>query len=69
MVDTNELKAAIIRKGKTQSDIAKAMGISTRSLNSKINNHIPFNTIEIEKMIKILDIKDPMHIFFAEVVA
>lgn len=69
MVNTNELKAAIVRQGKTQSDIARAIGISARSLNSKINNHIPFNTIEIESMIKILDIKEPMHIFFAETVS
>ena len=31
MVQTNELKAAIARKGMTQSDVAKALGMSNKT--------------------------------------
>lgn len=68
MVDTNGLKAAIIRKGKTQADIAREIGISVKALNSKINNHSAFKTTEIERIIDVLGIENPMPIFFANIV-
>ena len=63
MLDTNALKAENIRKGKTQAYIVREIGISVKDLNSKINNHSALKTTEIERIIDILGIENPMPIF------
>ncbi|MCI6031546.1 MAG: helix-turn-helix domain-containing protein [Fusobacterium varium] len=65
MILTNELKGKIVSKGFTQQDIAKYLGISTRTFNQKLKKGI-FNSDQIFKMIKLLEIENPMSIFFAE---
>lgn len=64
MVNINELKAAMVRKGKTQKEVANDIGISPRSLTNKMKSGI-FLSNEIEAMIRVLDIKNPVDIFFA----
>lgn len=63
MVNKAELKAAIARKGLRQSDVAKELGISERAFSSKINKGV-FWSDEIEVMISLLDITDPLPVFF-----
>ena len=63
MVQTNELKIAMLRKGLTQSDVAKAIGISNKTFSDRMKKKV-FGSDEIEIMIDLLDIKDPMFIFF-----
>lgn len=65
MINTNELKACIVRKGLTQGEVAKELDITPRTFYSKIHKGV-FGSDEIEKMISLLDITDPMSIFFAE---
>ena len=65
MILTNELKGKIVSKGFTQQDIAKYLGISTRTFNQKLKKGI-FDSDQIFKMIKLLEIENPMSIFFAE---
>ena len=65
MIDTNLLKGKIAEKGKSQSDIAKAIGIAPKIFYDKMNKGI-FGSDEIEIMINVLDIDDPMRIFFAQ---
>lgn len=65
MVNINELKAAMVRKGKTQKDVANDIGISPRSLTNKMKSGI-FLSNEIESMIRVLDIENPVDIFFAK---
>ena len=65
MIDTNLLKGKIAEKGKSQSDIAKAIGIAPKTFYDKMNKGI-FGSDEIEIMINVLDIDDPMRIFFAQ---
>lgn len=65
MVNINELKAAMVRKGKTQKEVANDIGISPRSLTNKMKSGI-FLSNEIEAMIRVLDIKNPVDIFFAK---
>lgn len=67
MVNSNELKAAMVRKGFTQKDIAKSLGITPRTFSNKLSKGV-FGSDEIEKMIIVLEIKNPMPIFFASVV-
>jgi transcriptional regulator with XRE-family HTH domain len=64
MLDRNALKAEIVRNGLTQKEVAKALGISEKTFISRMRRGV-FGTDEAEKMIKVLDIKNPMDIFFA----
>lgn len=63
MLNVQELKAAIVRKGYTQSDIANKIGISSKTFGNKLKKGV-FRSDEIELMIDILEISDPMFIFF-----
>jgi transcriptional regulator with XRE-family HTH domain len=64
MLDRNALKAEIVRNGLTQKEVAKALGISEKTFISRMRRGV-FGTDEAEKMIKVLDIKNPIDIFFA----
>lgn len=68
MIATNELKGRIVAKGFTQEQIAKKLGISSNTLRRKLSRGV-LGSDEIERLIKILDIKDPMQIFFVNKVA
>lgn len=54
----------MIEKNYTQEKMAKKMDITTQSLNAKINGRKHFTLDEVIKIIDILDIKDPIEIFF-----
>lgn len=64
MVQLNELKAAMVRKGLKQADVAKAIGISNKTFYEHMKKGV-FGSDEIEKLINLLDIKDPLNVFFA----
>ncbi|MCR4963299.1 MAG: helix-turn-helix domain-containing protein [Firmicutes bacterium] len=64
-MNIKELKNIIKNNGLTQADVAKHLGISLRTFNSKINKGI-FGSDEMEKMIDLLHIKDPAKIFFGQ---
>lgn len=63
MILVNELKGKIRAKGYTQERLAKELGISPKTLSSKLSKGV-FGSDEIEKMIKILEIDNPIEIFF-----
>lgn len=63
MILINELKGKIKSMGYTQERLAIEMGMSSRTLSKKLNKGI-FGSDEIEKMVKILDIRNPRDIFF-----
>lgn len=63
MLNVAELKAAMARKSYTQKKLATALGISERTLGNRLKRKW-FGTDEIEIMIDILDIADPMPVFF-----
>lgn len=67
MLDRNALKAEIVRNGLTQKEVAKALGISEKTFISRMRRGV-FGTDEAEKMIKVLNIKNPIDIFFAATV-
>lgn len=58
-----ELKGIMIAEGKSQVEVAKALGISIATFNRKINSG-HFGSDEIDILIDYLNIKDPMWIFF-----
>lgn len=67
MVNTNELRAAWVKKGLTQADIAKELKISPRTLTNRMKKGV-FGSDEIEQLITLLDIQNPVPIFFAQTV-
>lgn len=67
MININELKACIARKGMTQADVAKQLNMSPRTFYNHIQKGI-FGSDEIEKMVVLLDIPDPVSVFFTSLV-
>ena len=65
MIDTNALRGRIAEKGMSQSDVAKAIGITPKTFYTKMNKKV-FGSDEIDAMIELLDIQDPARIFFAD---
>lgn len=68
LTNSNELRAAITRKGMTQEQVAEALGITTATLNYKINNKREFKTSEVKALVDLLEIKkeDIDKIFFCQ---
>ena len=64
MIDVDSLKAEIVRNRKTQKDVAKMIGVTPKTFYDKMSRGV-FGSDEIEIMIKELNIKDPISIFFA----
>lgn len=67
MINTNKLRGLIAENGYSQSDIAKMLGITPKTFYEKMNKGV-FYSDEIEEMINILSISDPVAIFFTNVV-
>ena len=65
MILVNELKGKIKAKGYTQEKLAKELGMSPKTLSNKLNKGI-FGSVEIEKIIEVLDIQKPLEIFFVK---
>ena len=65
MVDTNKLRGIIAENGKSQKDVAEAIGMSTKTFYLKMKRGV-FGTDDIEKMMSYLSIENPMAIFFAK---
>ena len=63
MIDVASLRAEMTRYGITQKKLAESIGISPRTFSNKMKKGV-FGSDEIEQMIQILKIKDPMSIFF-----
>lgn len=57
-MSVNKLKGKIAEAGFTQRSLAKALGMSKNTLNSKVNGKTPFNTLEIQKICALLHIQE-----------
>ena len=68
MINTRELKIAMARCGINQRGLAKMIGRSEAGV-SKVINGGKCDIDTAQKIIKALDISDPMPIFFAEELA
>ena len=64
MIDVRELRGIIAKEGLSQTKVAKHIGITPKTFYLKMQIGI-FGSDEIEKMISLLNIKDPVSIFFA----
>ena len=63
MVNANKLRAIIIERGMTQQVVAKELDMAPKTFYSKVKKGV-FGSDEINKMIDLLKIKDPMGVFF-----
>lgn len=67
MLNVRELKAAMVRKGFTHEEIAEKIGISKKTFYTRLKKGV-FGSDEIEKLVNVLEISDPMGIFFDGIV-
>lgn len=65
MVDTDKLRGIISEKGLSQRSVARKIGIAEGSFYRKMRKKV-FNSDEIYKLIELLDIDNPVDIFFAK---
>lgn len=65
MIKTDKLRGIIAENKKTQTDIAKAIGIAPKTFYLRMRKGV-FGSDEIQIMIDILNIENPMEIFFAK---
>lgn len=65
MIDTNALRGVIAANGLSQQDVAREIGISSKSFYSKMKKGV-FGSNEMEAMIDLLSIERPQEIFFAK---
>lgn len=65
MIDTNALKGIIVAQGLTQAQVARSIGMHPKTFGLKMKRGV-FGSDEMEAMIELLSIQDPVHIFFAE---
>ncbi len=65
MILVNELKGRIIANGLTQAQMADILGITPKTFHLKMKKGV-FDSDEIEQMISILKIENPVDIFFAK---
>lgn len=65
MIKTDELIGIIAKRKMSQRKVAKSIGITERTFYRKIRKGV-FGSDEIEKMIELLNIEEPMKIFFAQ---
>lgn len=66
MFKKNRFRAQLALRGVTLKELAEMLGISEPTVYRKINRNGDFAREEIEKMIRLLRIENPMHIFFAD---
>lgn len=66
MVNTLQLKAAIVASGKTRDEVAAHLGISSYSLSKKLHNITEFKASEISSLAEYLNAQSRLsEIFFA----
>ena len=56
MIQKNILKSRLSLKGKTQKDLAKALGLSKVSVSKKVNGLLRFSLPEVKKVKDYLDL-------------
>lgn len=59
-----KLRGALAEKGITQRELAKKLGLTTKSVNAKLNGRCKISVDEATSMSKILKLKEPSTIFF-----
>ena len=64
MVRTDKIRGLMAEKNITGKCMAKAMGITPNTFSAKMKSGV-FNSDEMQVIVEVLSIEDPMPIFFA----
>ena len=64
MIDVNKLRGRMAEKCRNGQDMAKVIGKTPKTFYAKMKAGV-FDSDEIEAMVRDLEIKNPMEIFFA----
>lgn len=59
IIDKALFKAALVRKGITQNELAKSMNMTKNTISNKVNGHTKVMTDEAIEMCTLLGIEDP----------
>lgn len=62
MVDVDKLRGIIAERGMSQRKVAAALGMTEKTFYSKMKKGV-FGTDDAERMIELLRIENPAHIF------
>lgn len=65
MFDERKFKSIVVLKGKSLKDVAKSLDIDYSTLLRKIKKEGNFTRGEINILIEVLEIENPISIFFA----
>ena len=65
MVGAMKLRGIISERGLSQRKVAQSIGVTEKTFYCKMKRGI-FDSDEIQQMIELLDIQNPMEIFFAK---
>lgn len=65
MIRVDELRGIIAKNKLSQAKVAIMLGIAPKTFYEKMNKGV-FGSDEIEEMIRILNIDNPMEVFFAQ---
>jgi len=63
MIDIGKLRGTIVEKGFSQRRVAKELGITEKTFYNKMKKGV-FSSAEIDAMICLLDMREPMKVFF-----
>ena len=63
MVDTKRLKGIIVENDLTQEKVARAIGMTPKTFYSKMKKGV-FGSDEMEAMMDLLHMEDPISVFF-----
>ena len=64
MVNTDKFRGLMAEQKKTGKDMAEALGISANTFSAKMKAGV-FNSDEMQIIVDVLSIEDPLPIFFA----
>lgn len=65
MVAVDKLRGIIAERGMSQRQVAKLLGVTEKTFYTKMKNGV-FGTDEVERLIDILSISNPVDIFLAK---
>lgn len=69
MFDRRRLQAQMVLMGMNAKEVSAAIGINEATFYRKMNNDGDFSRKEIVQLVKVLNIEEPMRIFFADELA
>lgn len=65
MIDSDKLRGIIAERGMSQRQVAKQLGMAEKTFYAKMDRRV-FGTDEVEAMIELLHIDNPLEIFFGK---